>query len=164
VTAQLKCRIHFRKVASLFAALRCHQCSVTAIGGNQQSGAYLQGYALRKVGQLGEERHQVWQPVGLLGKAFAQEGQLLGVGVVQLEEEQQLIPLDGVQGLGVGRLLQVEAHLTLVALPPKPASCWLLHPSLPVYIVTVCVTCLLSPVASLDAQSVDSRPSLSVPC
>ncbi len=140
MTAQVKCRTHFRKLASLFGPQRCHQCSVIAIGGNQQSGAYLQGYALRKLGQLSEERHQVWQPVGLLGKAFAQEGQLLGVGVIQLEEEEQFIPLNGVQALGLGRLLQVEPHLALVALPPKPTSCWLLQASLPVYIVTVCVT------------------------
>jgi len=109
-------------------------------GGNQLSSAYLQGYALRKVGQLSEKRHQVWQPVGLLSKAFAQEGQLLGVGVIQLEEEEQLIPLNGMQALGLGRLLQVEPHLALVALPPKPTSCWLLQASLPVYVVTVCVT------------------------
>ncbi len=125
-------RKHFRKPASLFRAERSHQCGVLAVGGNQQNSAYLQGYALRKLGQLSEERHQVWQPVGLLGKALAQEGQLLGVGVVQLEEEQQLIPLNGVQGLGVGGLLQVQAHLTLSALPPKPTSCGLLHPALPV--------------------------------
>ena len=111
-----------------------------ANGGNQQRGAYLQGYALRELGQLSEERHQVWQPVGLLGKAFAQEGQLLGVGVIQLEEEQQFIPLNGVQALGLGRLLQVQPHLTLVALPPKPTSCWLLQVTLPVYICSVCVS------------------------
>lgn len=111
-----------------------------ATGGKQVSGAYLQGYALRKLGQLSEERHQVWQPVGLLGKALAQEGQLLGVGVVQLEEEEQLIPLNGMQALGLGRLLQVQPHLTLVALPPKPTSCWLLQASFPVYVLSVCVT------------------------
>ena len=124
--AQVICCNHFRKPASLFGPQKGHQCGVLAIGGKEQSGAYLQGYALRKVGQLSEERHQVWQPVGLLGKAFAQEGQLLGVGVIQLEEEQQFIPLNGVQALGLGRLLQVQPHLTLVALPPKPTSCWLL--------------------------------------
>ena len=117
-----------------------HQCSVIATGGNQQSGANLQGYALRKLGQLSEERHQVWQRVDLLGKALAQEGQLLGVGVIQLEEEEQFIPLNGMQALGLGPLLQVQPHLTLVALPPKSSSCWLLQPSLPVYIVAVCVT------------------------
>lgn len=70
--------------------------------------AHLQGCALWKLGQLVEIRHEVWQLVSLLGKALAQEGQLLGEGVVQLEEDEQLIPLDHVQGLVLRRLLQVQ--------------------------------------------------------
>ena len=42
--------------------------------------------------------------MGLLHKAAAQEGQLLGVRVVQLEEDEQLVPLNGVQRLAISRL------------------------------------------------------------
>ena len=67
--------------------------------------SYLQGGSLRKLGQVGEQGREVRQLVGLLHKAAAQEGQFLGVGVVQLEEDEQLVPLNGVQRLAISRLL-----------------------------------------------------------
>ena len=61
----------------------------------------------------------------LLGKALAQEAQVFLDRIIQLEEEQELIPLKWAQWLAIRSCLQVQLQLRLVWGARKPVGTFL---------------------------------------
>ena len=71
----------------------------------------LQGRAFWKTSLVVQQGQQFLQLPVMLGKALAQEAQRFLDRVVQLEEEQELVPLNGAQWLAIRSCLQVQLQL-----------------------------------------------------